>query len=62
MLARLGGRDLEGVSTSVIHLNRTHVYLVGMLWCASKNKCQKDVCFQEIGLYAHVEMIVVISV
>ena len=53
---------MEGVSTSVTYLNRTPMYLASMLWCASKNKHQKDVCFQDIGLHAHDEMIVVSSV
>ena len=50
------------MSTSVTYLNRTPMYLASMLWCASKNKYQKDVCFQDIGLHAHNEMIVVSSV
>ena len=33
-----------------------------MLWRASKNKYQKDVCCEEIRLHAHNEMIVVSSV
>jgi hypothetical protein len=59
---RLGRCNLEGGSTTNICLDWTHVCLVGMLWRASKNKYQKDVCCEEIRLHAHNEMIVVSSV